>query len=729
MRPAPPEPEWRVRPPVPPRLVAELVAAHGLPPLAAAILHGRGLLSPDDLAPPLVPSPNPALAEAARRLAAALRANKRVRVHGDYDADGITAASLLTLGLRELGADAHAFIPNRLTDGYGIHPDRVPEHADACDLLVTVDCGVANLDEVARIVEAGVEVIVTDHHAPGRDLPGCLVVHPALAPGYRPDRPALTGSGIAFHLLWALRRELGEPDPLEYADLAAIGTIADVAPLLGENRALVRAGLERMADSRWPGVHTAVAAHGLTRVTARHVAFVIAPRLNAAGRLGEAGKAYELLTTTDPARARALAAELDRRNDERRRLQDRMLREAEALVDPRDPAIVLTKDGWHAGVMGIIASRLLEQHHKPVFVVAAGKGSVRSTPGLSAVEALHAAAPHLKRFGGHDGAAGFSIHAGAFDAFRDAVNAFVRERGVPPARLLADALLEPHDVTDDLFLALGRLEPYGHGHHEPAFAIRARLDDARPMGKERNHLQFRFGSLRGKQWNAGANGTGGAGPLRSGDDANLVARVVENDWQGRVSLELHALASRPHRPLALLHEPAPPDGLAVYRLTPPEALRRLKGEARLVYADGDGLAYLRKHHPDATLHDLPAAPDGELLIFALPEPELLAAWLRGGARASFALGERTLSALESRRFWTLARLREAAAGEREGLPVPAAARELLASVDVDDPDAWLGRPELARQEAEAYRLGQFCRHYRHADDAGFAAAVRALYLD
>ncbi|HEX7000991.1 MAG TPA: DHH family phosphoesterase, partial [Trueperaceae bacterium] len=355
---------WTVRPPAPPQHVASLARALGVPPALAAILWARGLRddAADHLNPPLVRSPNPGLVQAAERLAAAIEKRERILIHGDYDADGITGTALLLLGLRALGGDVQAFLPNRLTDGYGINEARVEEHAARADLLLTVDCGVTNLREIAALQERGVEVIVTDHHTPGEQLPDCLVVHPKLSPLARDGLPELTGSGVAFHLLWALHEKLGLEPPLEYADLATIGTIADVAPLLGENRSLIKEGLPRLSDSRWPGVRATIKQAKLRgEVSARDVAFVLAPRLNAAGRLGEADLGLELLTTASVRRASELAAYLDARNADRRRLQDEMLEHACTLVDEGAPALVLQHHDWHPGVMGIVASKLLER--------------------------------------------------------------------------------------------------------------------------------------------------------------------------------------------------------------------------------------------------------------------------------------------------------------------------------------------------------------------------------
>lgn len=419
-----PESRWLLAPPASRAALLDSMRAWHVSPPLAQVLHGRGL-TPALLDPPLTLTPNPALREAARRIVGAVRARKRIRIHGDYDADGVSATATLVLGLRELGAEIHGFIPHRLNEGYGIHPDRVEEHASACDLLVTVDCGVTNLEEVRDILARGTEVIVTDHHAPGPSFPDCLVVHPHETDGYDADLHNLTGAGVAYHLLWAVREELGLPAPLELSALATLGTVADVAPLIGENRALVRAGLAALGTSSQPGIRALLKAKKVRRPTARDVAFLLAPLINAAGRMGDADLALELLTTTSDHQAEVLVKLLETSNVKRRELQDRMYAEALILADPDAPAVVVTKDDWHAGVMGIVASKLVEAFHKPTYVVAQGKGSVRSTPGISAVEGLRVAQDLLKRFGGHPGAAGFALDEANFPALRERLNAYV----------------------------------------------------------------------------------------------------------------------------------------------------------------------------------------------------------------------------------------------------------------------------------------------------------------
>ncbi|WP_045233539.1 single-stranded-DNA-specific exonuclease RecJ, partial [Deinococcus pimensis] len=532
------------------------------PPLAQ-VIHARGF-HPEHLTPERRLSPNPALREAAGRIVAAIRARKRIRIHGDYDADGVTATSVLVLGLRAQGADVHGFIPHRLNEGYGVHPDRVEEHAAACDLLVTVDCGVTNLAEVRDILARGVDVIVTDHHSPGPDFPDCLVVHPALTPGYDHDLHNLTGAGVAYHLLWAVHEELGLGEPVEYADIATIGIIADVAPLVGENRALVQRGLEQFPESVHPGIRALMGTKSVTRPSARDVAFILAPRINAAGRLGEADLALELLTTGSPRRAQELALYLDTRNNERRVIQDQMFKEALAIVDPTDPAIVVTKEGWHAGIMGIVAAKLLETYYKPVYIIAQGKGSVRSTPGISAVGGLRHAANLLKRFGGHPGAAGFAIEGENIPKFRDRLHEYARTFPTPVPVHRLDAALPTGAAVLSLTKEIEAFEPYGEGHRPPLWWLRGELTDTRLVGRSGESLQFRFGPARGVKH--------GEKALPRGEQ-DLAAHLKRDNYQGRERLEFSGEALRRTSRLELDGDgEAPP----LARLTPQEAMARLK---------------------------------------------------------------------------------------------------------------------------------------------------------
>ena len=717
------EPVWTVRPPAPPRQVAALSRALGVPPAIAAILWARGLRddAADHLNPPLLRSPNPGLEAAAARLAAAVAGGERVLIHGDYDADGISGTALLMLGLRELGATVEAHVPNRLTDGYGIHPGRVDELAARADLLVTVDCGISNLAEVAALRARGVDVIVTDHHTPGEELPDCLVVHPRLSPLARAGLPELTGAGVAFHLLWALRERLGLEPPLDYADLATLGTVADVAPLLGENRALIKEGLARIPDSRWAGVRAMVRLSKLRgEVTARHVAFVLAPRLNAAGRLGESDKALELLTTASERRASELAAYLDARNADRRRIQDEMLAHADTKVDPGAPALVLEDPSWHPGVMGIVASKLLERYYKPVFIAAAGKGSVRSTPSVSAVEALKAASEHLTRFGGHRQAAGFALDMSRFGSFREAVWEYVGGFEPDVRTVVADALISPAEVDDGLYWAIRDLEPFGEGHASPLFAVAGRLELARAVGATGSTLQLRVGGVKGVAWQMGDL----AGRLPLGGDVFVAATIRESEWQDRRSLELMAEAVRPSGPLRL--EPG------------------ARGDASA------RAARLVARAPRPGVPTEPAGPGqaGRLVAGPLADPVTdLERLVAAGEPFVLDLSDADLARIEDEAlsYPTVHELRRGLVAFRRGLqrgiPEPklsrltAALRELgllddIGRAVVTEPGAKLNpmaSDSLLHGLVRRYRLRNLVHAYRHFDDEAFAVAVVTLF--
>ncbi len=530
---------WVLKPPAPASEIERLVKELSIPPLLASVLWARGFRDnvQQTLEPPLTLTEIPALDQAVTRLEHALKNDERILIHGDYDADGITGTAVLTLGLRALGGNVTPFLPNRLTDGYGISPNRISEHIEKADLFITVDCGITNLNEIKSLQDAGVEVIITDHHHIGPEVPNCLIVHPKTSPKVTKGMPTLTGSGVAYHLLWALHERLQLEPPLEYSDLATIGIIADVAPLMGENRALIKVGLERMADSHWLGLRACLKQTRLTRPTARDVAFMIAPRLNASGRLGEAEIGLELLMTASDRRARELAAYLDARNIQRKKIQSQMFQEALEQINKEAPAIVLVdtdKDrDWNPGIMGIVASNVLEVFYKPVFIIAKGKGSVRSTLGISAVEALRYAEDMLERFGGHSQAAGFAISEGNVEIFRQKICDFVAQHPTPKPIFELDALISGDEVDKDIYEALQKLEPYGEGHPSPTFALVDKLKMVRAVGQNGKHLQLRVGNTKGILWDKGTE----AANYSIGDCVQVAAILKENKWQGKVNIE------------------------------------------------------------------------------------------------------------------------------------------------------------------------------------------------
>ncbi len=702
--PALPETRWAVRRAAPPHVVETLSRELSLPPLLASILWARGV-NVEALRPPLELTHIPELLEAAERLQSALKNKKRIVIHGDYDADGISGTAVLTLGLRALGGNVTPFIPNRLGEGYGVHPDKVAEHAANADLFITVDCGISNRAELHALQALGTEVIVTDHHHPGQILPDCLTVHPSLSPYARKGLPELTGAGVAYHLLWALHERLGLEPPVEYSDLATLGTIADVAPLMGENRALVNAGLKQLTESRWPGLRTMIRrtlTHG--KVTARDVAFVLAPRLNAAGRLGEADLGLELLTTASERRALELASYLDARNADRRKVQDAMLEEALELVDPAAPALVLEAQGWHPGVMGIVASKLLERFYKPVYIVARGKGSVRSTPGISAVGGLESARDLLGRFGGHSQAAGFSLREGQLDAFRARIWAYAAAHPTPQPQLLADALLSADEIEDDLYKAVGLLEPYGTGHPAPLFALSGALEAARGVGADGKHLNLRLGGVRGMAWNQGD----AADTLRAAGRVDAAVSLKENTWQNKTTLEFLADGVRAAKPLELD--------------TPPETSRSIyRGKAP---ADFAGTAVL----------ELPLSAD----LLTLTEP--LKDLVREHDALLFNLSDGELRRLDGLELPpTLREVRAAFVRLQRGTPLGCSdtkaelCRKILEELELvqgrvkgQKRDPYSSKT-LVRGLTERYTFSTFLKAYRVLSDAAFAETVWTLF--
>jgi len=515
---------WRVADAPDPDHIARVVADHALPGVAAALLAARlpesdvaGFLSPC-LAQLEDPLAFPGMADAARRLQHALETGETITVFGDYDADGVTAAAILATALGEVGGKVSVFLPHRVDDGYGLTSAALARCLATLPrptLFVTVDCGIQALAETAALRAAGIDVIVTDHHEPGPILPDvCSVVNPRVAATSR--TACLCGAGVAFklaHAVMKLRRAAGQPifDLCKVLDLAAIGTVADVVPLVGENRVLVHAGLRRMNPPARRGLRELVrrAMRRSAPVAAGDLAFLVGPRLNAAGRLASADEAYRLLTTCDPDEAQQLAVRLDQLNDLRRQEEDRMVDAACAQLGLADDgvaaglaAVVVGAPDWHIGVAGIVAARLVERAGCPAAVAVldadgGGRGSVRAFAPYRAIDALAAAAEALHGWGGHPLAAGFHVKPGCFERFRELFSAACAAQTA--GRLMAmslelDAWLAPADLTPDLHAALARLEPYGAGHPQPLWGLRGtRLSQVKPTSTGA-HLQLRVES-------------------------------------------------------------------------------------------------------------------------------------------------------------------------------------------------------------------------------------------
>lgn len=483
----------------------------GFPPVLHRLLAARGIASREAAEAFLSPSARDLhdpmglsdMDRAAARIRLAMEKGEVICVYGDYDVDGVCASAILSGWLKSQGADARVYLPSRHHEGYGLNEAAIRQIAGWAQLLVTVDCGVTSVALVALAVELGLSVIVTDHHQPTRDeagapvLPGCPVVNPLLN-GY--PFPSLCGAGVAWKLVWALG---GEGAAMPYVDVAALATVADVVPLVGENRVIVKLGLDAINESPRTGVAALIEAAGLLgkKITSGNIAFQLAPRLNAGGRLGSAERSLKLVTAEDGREARALAEELEKENTERRTVEQRILAEAEAqLVDfdfLRRRAIILSGADWNPGVIGLAASRLVEQYHYPVILLSDQgdklTGSCRSIEGVDIFAALTGCGEFLEKFGGHRQAAGLTLLPENLESFRDAMDAWLRANVEADAWIPVEAYdgeLEFEAVTTGLVSALDALQPTGFGNPAPVFRAKCEVVEARAVGAEGAHLKL-----------------------------------------------------------------------------------------------------------------------------------------------------------------------------------------------------------------------------------------------
>jgi single-stranded-DNA-specific exonuclease len=528
----------------------------------------------------------PGLLDVARSIAARAAAGARITIHGDYDVDGVCATAVLVRALRAHGARPDWYLPDRQEDGYGLSAATVRRlHARGTELLITADCGITAVAEVALARSLGIEVIVTDHHRPRPDgvLPDAPLVHPAVCGHPFTD---LCAAAVAHKLALALAAvadtngvdplagagngaEVGSPlpyTPEQDLDLVALATIADVVPLLGENRSLARRGMQALAATAKPGLRAlmAVARVDPGRVDERAVGFALAPRINAAGRLYRADAALELILTEDSTRAAALAHELDRANGERRAVEQRIRHEAEAQIarlpdGERRFAYVLGGEGWHPGVIGIVASRLVEQHRRPVVLVSlqeqTARGSGRAGEGYDLLAGLTACAEHLTRYGGHAAAAGVELPREALAAFAAALDAHAgsllaaHEDGVDER---VDAIVGGRALGMELAEELTALAPFGCANPTPSLLIRgAILRDVQPMGEGR-HARFRLES-EGVHARAVCFGCDGRLPVSEGESCDASFALEVNEWRGVSEPRLRLRKAQPAREEATLN--------------------------------------------------------------------------------------------------------------------------------------------------------------------------------
>jgi single-stranded-DNA-specific exonuclease len=537
----------------------ELARVHGLHDQVASLLWERGHRDAGQvrafLEPRLQSLGDPFLLtdlrRAAERLQRAIAAKERIVIFGDYDVDGITSTALLARVLRRLGAGAVAtFLPLRMEEGYGLSQDGVERCVEQHrpQLLVAVDCGTTAADQVAWLNGRGLDVIVIDHHALPAQLPAAYAL-------VNPQRDGkldyLASVGLVFKVCHGLLKVIGPGalDLREFLDLVALGTVADIVPLIDENRVLVRRGLRQLENSRWPGVQALVEVSQISRpITAQDVGFRLGPRLNASGRLGDAMRSLRLLETDDRNEAMELASELNRNNRERQTVEMETLAQAQLQLDQtyvpeRDWGIVLSGAGWHWGVIGIVASRLQKRYHRPTIIIGVdesghGKGSGRSIDGISIIQALHGCAEHLELFGGHDMAAGLNIRAERVDAFREAFARHIRAHAADEifqSTLELSGVISLGEVTDELFEQVDALSPFGRHNPEPIFLFEpvTCTKPARLFG--RNHVKL---FLRGEQGEIEAVGFGLGEHDWTKPPAQLAGVLDWDDYNDRVQIRI-----------------------------------------------------------------------------------------------------------------------------------------------------------------------------------------------
>jgi len=567
---------WRIHSHDPDRIAA-LQRAAGIPAVVAQLLTCRGVTSPDVakvfLDPKLSalrdPDLLPGCTQAAERIYRAVMAGKRIVIYGDYDVDGMTGTATLWLCLKLLGANVGYYIPHRVDEGYGLNCEAIALLASQkAEMIVTVDCGIASTQEAVAAKELNLELVITDHHEPGPELPqAAAIVHPRL-PGSSYPFGGLSGSGVALKLAWALcqkysgSRKVGPQMKdflLQAVGLAALGTVADVVPLVDENRVLVRHGLVSLAARPTLGLARLMQITELdskAELSSEDIGFTLAPRLNAAGRLGQPRLGVELLVTDRPERAEELARYIDQLNADRQHLERSLLlaanKQAKEQLEASAPALVLAKHDWHPGVIGIVAGRLAEKHDRPVVLIAwdklgigPGIGSGRSVPGFDLHTALRCCEEFLVSYGGHSAAAGLRIEEARLEGFRAALCEVAAAEIGPDGRqgeLPIDAEAPLSAFTLRVVHQIERLAPFGHGNARPLLCTTGvkLCEPPRTIGSGGHHLVLRL-SQHGVTFRAVAFGAGEDAERLAAVDGplDIAFRPVINTFRGRHNVELH----------------------------------------------------------------------------------------------------------------------------------------------------------------------------------------------
>lgn len=493
--------------------------------------------------------------KAVARIVVAAERDERVVVYGDYDIDGITASAIMIEGLRALGIEARSYIPDRFEEGYGINSGAMEKlHSEGAQLVISVDCGITSVKEAAWAREHGLDLIITDHHAVPAVIPEAVAVVNPKRPGDQYPFKELCGAGVAFKLIQALQQRTGRPAAGQekwLLDLAALGTVCDVVDLVDENRVLVTYGLKVMRRTRRPGLRALAAVGGvnIAEIGSTQLGFVLGPRMNAAGRLEHASRSLELLMTTDMGRAQEIAAELDELNRQRRASQDTVYKEALAQAEKyeNDPVLVLADPGWSHGIVGIVASKLVEACEKPVLVAQvmgeSTKGSARSMGTFNMVEALRSQAELFTKFGGHFYAAGYTLPTERLNDLRRGLCEYFVTSGAEAKKveLVGDIAMNDLQAVDwPLLNDLSLLEPFGAANPEPVLAMTdLTVTEAKPIGADGKHLRLGFRDAAGRR--LGAVGFGllpRHSVVTAGKTVSVLGRLNKNEFRGTATLQL-----------------------------------------------------------------------------------------------------------------------------------------------------------------------------------------------
>jgi single-stranded-DNA-specific exonuclease RecJ len=533
----------------------------GINPIIGRLLLSRGikdLVSYKSFVDPKISELNdpfmlPDMLKVVKLIESSVEAGKKIVIYGDYDADGITSTSILYKCLKSIGGQVGYYIPNRMDEGYGLSIDAINTIRDnGAELIITVDCGITSINEVKYCRECGIDIVITDHHECKDEIPDTLVVSAKRNDSAYPFKD-LSGAGVAFKLVQALSTVYKSIDIMEYIDLAAIGTIADVVELMYENRVIAKHGLKRICSTNNAGIKALLKESGVDseKVSSTQISFMIAPRINAIGRIADASKGVQLFTCQDLNTAESLAAELNEENKKRQQIEEKIFQEADEKIkskysNGKDYVYVLSSRNWHIGVIGIVASKLVEKYYRPVILFVSGediyRGSARSIPGFNIFKALSGCSELLQKFGGHELAAGLSLKPEDIEEFEEKINDIARSILTPDSLLPsanAEFKLSAKDITPELIEELKTLEPYGMGNPVPQFLYGpVKIDEIRAVGAQDKHLKLRLmdagRTIDAIAFNLGYN----IDEYYRNNMVDVICSPDKNVWNGRESIQL-----------------------------------------------------------------------------------------------------------------------------------------------------------------------------------------------